>query len=335
MSPRPVEIIGGGLAGLSLGLGLRARGVPVRLIEAGTYPRHRVCGEFITGLDDRTRHSLQLDPILEKSRPACSVSWFENCGTFSRHILPEPAACLSRHLLDSSMAEMFVAAGGELHTGQRAVPQAREGRILACGRRPDPASRWIGLKQHFRALPLSDDLELHLGRNAYVGLTRVEDDIVNVCGLFPRPQRGEEASLVARLRAVGLVDLAGRLADADAISGSACAVAGLDYHSSPGESASLGDYQGLIPPFTGHGMTLALQGAALALDPLEAWSRGRTSWLDAITAMQNQWRARLNRRITAGRRLHPWLLTPWRRRIVRGASRLGLLPFGPLYRLCH
>ena len=31
MTPRTVEIIGGGLAGLSLGLGLRARGVPVRL----------------------------------------------------------------------------------------------------------------------------------------------------------------------------------------------------------------------------------------------------------------------------------------------------------------
>ena len=72
-----VEIIGGGLAGLSLGLGLRARGVPARLIEAGTYPRHRVCGEFITGLDEGTRRELQLTDILSGARLARSVLWSE------------------------------------------------------------------------------------------------------------------------------------------------------------------------------------------------------------------------------------------------------------------
>ena len=41
---KAVTIIGGGLSGLCLGIGLRQRGVPVRIIEAGTYPRHKVCG---------------------------------------------------------------------------------------------------------------------------------------------------------------------------------------------------------------------------------------------------------------------------------------------------
>ena len=45
---RAVTIIGGGLAGLTLGIGLRQRGVPVTISEAGDYPRHRVCGEFIS-----------------------------------------------------------------------------------------------------------------------------------------------------------------------------------------------------------------------------------------------------------------------------------------------
>jgi len=40
-----VQIVGGGLAGLTLGLRLRQFGVPVDLYEAGSYPRHRVCGE--------------------------------------------------------------------------------------------------------------------------------------------------------------------------------------------------------------------------------------------------------------------------------------------------
>jgi 2-polyprenyl-6-methoxyphenol hydroxylase-like FAD-dependent oxidoreductase len=46
---RPITIVGGGLAGLTLGIGLRQRDVPVTLYEAGHYPRHRVCGEFISG----------------------------------------------------------------------------------------------------------------------------------------------------------------------------------------------------------------------------------------------------------------------------------------------
>jgi len=54
---RSVEVVGGGLAGLSLGLALRRRGVPVTVWEAGHYPRHRVCGEFITGLDRATAGS--------------------------------------------------------------------------------------------------------------------------------------------------------------------------------------------------------------------------------------------------------------------------------------
>lgn len=31
---------------------MRGRGVPVRVREAGMYPRHRVCGEFISGVTD-------------------------------------------------------------------------------------------------------------------------------------------------------------------------------------------------------------------------------------------------------------------------------------------
>ena len=107
-----VEIIGGGLAGLALGLGLRARGVPVRLIEAGNYPRHRVCGEFITGLDHDTRRELQLTDILAGARQARGVLWSEPGRPSVRHDLPEVALCLSRYRLDQAMASAFAAAGG-------------------------------------------------------------------------------------------------------------------------------------------------------------------------------------------------------------------------------
>src|SRR3954469_12996095 len=74
-APHPVEIIGGGLAGLSLGLALRRQGVPVVLHEAGDYPRHRVCGEFITGLADATIDRLGLRPALADALRHHEVAW--------------------------------------------------------------------------------------------------------------------------------------------------------------------------------------------------------------------------------------------------------------------
>ena len=330
-----VEIIGGGLAGLALGLGLRARGVPVRLIEAGKYPRHRVCGEFITGLDHDTRRELQLTDILAGARQARGVLWSEPGRPSVRHDLPEVALCLSRYHLDESMASAFAAAGGDLRTGCRGPSDAKPGRIMASGRRPQAGSRWVGLKQHFHQLDLREDLELHLGQGAYVGLTRIEGRAVNVCGLFPRPGRGEACGLIDRVRAAGLASLALRLESATPVEASACAVAGLDYGRPASQLAALGDYHGLIPPFTGHGMTVAMQSAALAARRLEPWARGRFAWDETLALLQQDLRRRFARKLAWGRVLHPWLLVPQGRWVVHLLHRWGALPLGPLYRLCH
>lgn len=336
MTSHTVEIVGGGLAGLALGNGLRARGVPVRIVEGGSYPRHRVCGEFLTGLDTLTRKEVGLDEILVEALPASRVAWFEANRPILRHSLPEPALCLSRHRLDHAMAKAFLDRGGHLETGRRVDRQACPGRVLACGRLPHSSSAWVGLKQHFQNLRLDADLELHLGMRAYVGLTRVENSTVNVCGLFPRPCAGGESPIVESVRSAGLASLADRLAEARAVEGTACAVAGLAYRPTVPEPAAIGDRSGLIPPFTGNGMTIALQSAALALDPLESWSRGHCSWEAATGVIRSKMRRRFARRMACARLMHPWLLGGWfRRGLVRTFARHGLVPVRTLYRLCH
>jgi hypothetical protein len=206
---------------------------------------------------------------------------------------------------------------------------------MASGRRPQAGSRWVGLKQHFHQLDLREDLELHLGQGAYVGLTRIEGRAVNVCGLFPRPGRGEACGLIDRVRAAGLASLALRLESATPVEASACAVAGLDYGRPASQLAALGDYHGLIPPFTGHGMTVAMQSAALAARRLEPWARGRFAWDETLALLQQDLRRRFARKLAWGRVLHPWLLAPHGRRVVHLLHRWGALPLGPLYRLCH
>ena len=199
----------------------------------------------------------------------------------------------------------------------------------------------MGLKQHFRGLRLVDDLELHLGQRAYVGLTRIADDRVNVCGLFSRGPAGSGAasakSLDPFLRRAGLAALADRIAAAQPDPLSFCAVAGLSY-APPAvttDGLSLGDHFALIPPFTGNGMTVAWQSAALALPHLVAWSRGESSWGKTTAEIRADLTRVLGPRLARARRLHPFLLHPIAQSLLVSAARLNLVPSDRLYRLLH
>lgn len=339
--PFAVEIVGGGLAGLSLGLALRRARVPVTLFEAGAYPRHRVCGEFITGLSPGTIDRLGIAPFLADAQTHREVAWFKQGRALRRQILSEPALALSRHLLDQRLADAFIAAGGDLRTHTRLpLEDAPAGRVFATGRRP-ARPEWIGLKCHARHLPLAAELELHLGDQAYVGLCSVEDGRVNVSGLF-RQRPGldaltRETALPTYLRASGLAALADRLASVEIDPDSFSAVAGLGFSlpSTRTDRLVIGDTYAMIPPFTGHGMAMAFQSAEQSLDPLLAWSRGETPWAATLRTVQHRLRNLFRLRLSTAAALHPFLYQPARQRWLAGANRLGLLPLRPLYRVTH
>lgn len=340
MNPsRPIEIVGGGLAGLSLGLALRRAGVAVTLFEAGDYPRHRVCGEFITGLAPRTIARLGLDEFLADARRHREVAWFLRDQPARVQRLPAPALGLSRYALDARLAGAFVRAGGDLRTRTRITDLAnRPGRVFATGRRRGRA-RWIGLKIHAHTVPLARDLELHLGDEAYVGLSGIEGGAINICGLFrrrPLARRGP-GLLLDYLRACELHALADRLAGSSLDAASFCAVAALSFDRTAvaDNRIQLGDAWAMIPPFTGNGMAMAFQSAELALDPLLAFARGDTEWPATSRATNRALRGRFRVRLASAHVLHPFLLRRRPQGWLATLSRARLLPFAPLYAALH
>ena len=118
---KSITIVGGGLAGLTLGIGLRQRGVPAALWEAGHYPRHRVCGEFICGRGQETLARLGLRDWLERAGAvgADTAAFFSATQSTGPRPLPSRAICLSRFTLDATLAEKFRELGGELWEGKR------------------------------------------------------------------------------------------------------------------------------------------------------------------------------------------------------------------------
>lgn len=334
---RRVVIVGGGLAGLGLGIALRRHAVPVAIHEAGRYPRHRVCGEFITALDNQTKLALGISECLRDAHTASGVTWCEDGQSDIGHRLPQPALCLSRHALDLAMAETFRALGGELLEGSRVSCPDEPGFVDAAGRQPDPRSPWVGVKQHFRNVDLRNDLEVHFGRGGYIGLTRVEKLTVNVCGLLRRGCADLTATLPEIARQSGFRSLAERLDRAKPVKNSFCATAGLNYQAQSARDAILriGDRLSLVPPFTGHGMTIALQSAAAALSPVLLWASGRITWEDACRLATAAQLKRFGMRLRMARAIHPVLLDPRARGLARMCHRMGVLPVSLLYRVMH
>ncbi len=286
-----VTIVGGGLAGLTLGIGLRQRGVPVTVWEAGHYPRHRVCGEFISGTGQRSLARLGLLDGIQKAG-ACvaqSVAFFAGETRVPARSLPEAAVCVSRFVLDRWLADEFERLGGILRVGARWSGEFGSGIVRASGRRVEPVAggwRLFGLKFHARDVKLDADLEMHFVPSGYVGLCRLAGGEVNICGLF----RSEAAvpDLAQRWRhwLAGPPEstLHSRLAVANVDEKSFCSIAGLclqPQRAIQRTECRIGDALTMIPPVTGNGMSMAFESAELALEPLAKFSRGDLTWARA------------------------------------------------------
>lgn len=286
----PIRIIGGGLAGLTLGIALRKREIPVTIHEAGDYPRHRVCGEFISGHGLKVLDALGLkDAFLGAGAvEARSATFFAGNVSSPIHQLSPAALCLSRFAMDKLLADEFRKLGGELRREERWNGEDSEGLVHANGRRLKTVEngwRWFGLKVHARNVSPLAGLEMHLFKNSYIGICQLGDGGVNICGLFRRNGRepvtqngfdllrGEPGSILRE-----------RLSPARFDEDSFCSVAGLSLRPRRAASASevcIGDALTMIPPVTGNGMSLAFESAHLAAGPLVAFARGEIAWSDA------------------------------------------------------
>lgn len=352
---KPITIIGGGLSGLALGCYLRKHDVSVTIIEQGTYPRHKVCGEFICGVSDNTLDELGILSLFENAESVRNIRWHIGNKKVLDKTLPRSAMGLSRFLLDDDLQRLFTSLGGEI-IQQRInkkdyLDKKSEGIVWACGKekqgKGDDALRWLGMKMHVSNLDVTG-LEMHTGgtsaKGGYVGLSPVEDGKINICALFEVDKNvaGKGADKFhAYLLSIGLETLAARLEKATIDSASFSAVAGFSMGhqrnamNDQQHLLPIGDAAILIPPFTGNGMSIALESSLLAGKNLLPYCQGHDnpSWDETLKTYLYQMRRKFRKRLIAAKCIHPFFFHTSGRWGLSSLARCRLIPFRTLFYL--
>jgi len=283
-----VAVVGGGPAGLAVAALAARRGLSVTLLERAPLPHDKACGEGVmpAGLAVLERLGV-LDRIpAPDSGPIRGVRYVQEDGSVLEGALPGAGGRgIRRTALSSALLEVARASGVDVRdrtalrshrrTAEAMVLETDTGslaaRVLVAAdglhsplRRaegleaPTRGARRFGLRQHFRAAPWTDRVEVHLSTHGEAYVTPCGPSRVGVAFLWSDGQldsRPSVDSLLARFPLLGR-----RLADAepDSEPRGAGPFLQLARRRVAERFALLGDAGGYVDAITGEGMSVAL-----------------------------------------------------------------------------
>jgi len=269
----------------------------VTLIEREPTPRHKVCGEFLSG---EALEDLQALGVEVASLGAVPID-FVRLAARSRAAeapLPFPAASLTRKALDTALITAAIAAGVRVERGHgvQTLVRTTSGDWLAtlddgsaCGaptvflatgkhdlrgyQRPEDPERWVGFKMYFRlastqAAELARASELMLYPGGYGGIQPVEDGNANLCWVIQQrylARAGHRWENLLQKMQQDCPHLAMRLAGAEPLLAKPIAITHIPYgfirRTTQERLYCIGDQAAVIPSFTGDGISIALHTA--------------------------------------------------------------------------
>jgi flavin-dependent dehydrogenase len=314
-------ILGGGIGGACAAMRLAQNGARVVVLEAGTFPRHKVCGEFLSPESKSVFARLGvLEKICGAGAVEISTSRIVARGGQTLEIaLPRNALSLSRFRLDEILIRAAQNAGAQLccKTRVRAVHENQNGWTIvttqgelrarsvvnAAGRHASfltpragstPDTKYIGLKTHFRGAHFPSGLvELHFWRGGYCGLSQIESGTLNVCLLARYDSlQGRAPQEFWKWLLCRLPHLRERLKNAE-MQMPWLATGNISFgQSTPVTNGVLncGDAAGFIHPLAGDGMAMAARSGELSAAVLCAQLRGEISGKVAREIYAKAWR---------------------------------------------
>ncbi|MBO3115299.1 FAD-dependent oxidoreductase [Winogradskyella sp. DF17] len=330
-----VVVVGGGLAGLCSAIHLAKSKFKVLLLEKNTYPKHKVCGEYISNEVLPYVKWLGFDPF---SFSAKRISNFELTTHNNKHIsarLPLGGFGMSRFEMDYQLAQIaldnnvtfihtsvidikFEEASDEFKTTTKSGDNYRSKIVIgAYGKRSNldvtlkrkfikNRAPYLGVKAHVSGNFPEDKVALHNFKGGYCGVSKVENDYINLCYITNFKSFKKFKDIKSFQEQVLFKNKALRSIFTESIMEftKPLTISQISFDTkTPVENHILmcGDTAGMIHPLCGNGMGMAIRSAQLASDLIIEYLQEKIETREKLEKLYiKSWKKSFSWRLRAG-----------------------------------
>lgn len=321
-------VAGAGPAGSACAITAARAGARVLLLEKDRFPRHKVCGEFVSSESLELLRGLLSEKRLSSHILVDSARFFVDSKCLCLPVSPS-AQSIPRYELDAALFAAAQRAGAATLEGITIHEVQRKEAFLVVTaeksftakavvnttgrwsklRQFDVArkAKWLGLKAHFSAPSPPSSVDLYFFPGGYCGVTPVNANAVNACAMV----RADVARSLEEVFAQE-PELRRRSESWQPLF-PAVTTSPLYFREPETESGAMmlaGDAAGFIDPFAGDGISLALQSGALAAETIVLFITGKYSWEQALDVYHSAYNKRFAPAFRNATRLRNALAAP-------------------------
>lgn len=328
-----VVIIGGGLAGLTSAIHISKLNFKVLLIEKNEYPKHKVCGEYVSNEVLPYLKFLGFNPFKFGAK---RISKFELTTHNNKSIkakLPLGGFGISRYEFDFQLYQLAIKNGVKVlydtvNTIQfnanafqvkTKLNQNLKSKIVigAYGKRSNidiqlqrkfikKKSPYLGVKIHVSGEFPEDKVALHNFKGGYCGVSKIENNHINLCYITNYEAFKSYKNIEAFQEQVLFKNKALQtiFKNSKPQFDTPLTISQISFETkSPVENhiITCGDTAGMIHPLCGNGMSMAIKSAQLASKLIIAYLQGKIKSRNALeTKYTNTWKKTFCFRLKVG-----------------------------------
>ncbi len=302
-----VIVIGGGLAGLTSAIHLAKANLKVLLIEKNSYPKHKVCGEYVSNEVLPYLKSLGFNPF---DFGAKQISNFELTTHNNKRItanLPLGGFGMSRYEMDFQLYQLALKNGvkvlqdttidvnfeADLFHVETKLNRSFQSKIVigAFGKRSNldvkfqrkfitKKSPYLGVKIHVSGDFPEDKVALHNFKGGYCGVSKVENSHINLCYItdIEAFKKYKDINTFQEEVVFKNFNLKSLFQNSTPQFEQPLTISQISFESkSPIENHMImcGDTAGMIHPLCGNGMGMAIRSAQLASQLIIEYLHGK------------------------------------------------------------
>ena len=342
MKNKEVLIIGGGLAGLTAAIHLSKIGLQVTVIEKNSYPKHKVCGEYIS--NEVLPYLNWLDLKISDLKPTniTKLEFSTASGKTIKSNLPLGGFGISRFTLDEYLYKKALENGCKIIQDNVENILFKDNQFIvttnnsilkseivigAFGKRSNvdqkmnrdfihKKSYWLAVKAHYSGDFPNDVVGLHNFKGGYCGVSKVENNRINICYLadyktFKQFKNIEEYqnSIVSENPHLRVI-----FEDSSLLFEKPLTISQISFERKQtveNHILMIGDTAGLIHPLCGNGMAMAIHSAKIVSELVQKYYTNEIKSRNELEEKYiHEWNLNFKKRLKTGRFLSSILQKP-------------------------